>query len=148
MPLMCRGTGAPPINGIADPVGYPAATGHQRRRAVGWAALWAKAKENRARSRSMAWRGKTFVIGAMLALAGGYNLYSDLSLQIRGRPAMATIAAHIEQCTVEYQRIGEDKRQEQWPCDLAQEFQRRAGMNKVALSRQFLAKIQFPLEDG
>jgi uncharacterized membrane protein len=48
----------------------------------------------------MAWRGKAFVIGAMLAGTGGYNLYSDVSHQIRGRPAMATVKAHIEQCTL------------------------------------------------
>jgi len=115
---------------------------------VSWATLWAKAKENRARSKRMAWRGKAFVIGAILAGTGGYNLYSDMSHQIRGRPATATLMAHITQCTVEYQIIGDEKRKAQWPCELAEEFQRRAGALKVSLSREYIAQIKFPLEDG
>jgi len=115
---------------------------------VSWATLWAKAKENRARSRRMAWRGKAFVIGAMLVGTGGYNLYSDVSHQIRGRPAMATIMARTTQCTVEYRLIGEKKQKEQWPCEVAEEFQRRVGAHKVTLNHKYIAQIQFPLEDG
>jgi hypothetical protein len=55
---------------------------------------------------------------------------------------------HIKQCTVEYQRIGEQERKEQWPCELAEEFQRRVGSNKVKLSRDYIARVQFPLKDG
>jgi hypothetical protein len=115
---------------------------------VGWATLWAKAEENRAQTRRLAWRGKTFVIGAMLALAGGYSLYTDVSLQIRGRPAMATLVGRTTQCTMEFHRIGRDKRDEEWPCPLAEEFQRRIGADRIILSHKFIAHIRFPLEDG
>jgi hypothetical protein len=115
---------------------------------VSWATLWAKAKENRARSKRMGWRGKGIVIGAMLAGTGGYNLYSDVSHQIRGRPAIATLMGRAKQCTIEYQPIGAAKRNEQWPCAAAEEFSRRLGADKVTLSTKFVAQIQFPLEDG
>jgi len=96
----------------------------------------------------MVWRGRAFMIGAILAGAGGYGLYSDVTHQIRGRPAMATLMAHMTQCTVEYQRIGEQERKEQFPCELAEGFQRRVGSNKVKLSRDYIAHVQFRLEDG
>jgi hypothetical protein len=115
---------------------------------VSWANLWAKAKANHARSMEARWRGKAFAIGAIFAGAGGYNLYSDVNHQIHGRPATATLTAHFKQCTVEYQRIGEQERKEQLPCELAEEFQRRAGSNKVKLSRDHMARVQFSLEDG
>jgi hypothetical protein len=88
------------------------------------------------------------MIGAILAGAGGYGLYSDVTHQIRGRLATATLMAHITQCTVEYQRVGEQERKEQLPCELAEEFQRRVGSNKVKLSRDYIAHVQFRLEDG
>jgi hypothetical protein len=115
---------------------------------VGWANLWAKAKENHARSRRVVWRTRTFVIGAIFAGAGGYGLYSDVTHQLHGRPATATLLAHTKLCTVEYQRIGEQERKEQLPCELAEEFQRRAGSNKVKLSRDYVARVQFSLADG
>jgi hypothetical protein len=50
---------------------------------------------------------------------------------------------------VEYQFIGEEKKQSlQLPCDLAEETQRRVGQNKIKLSRDFIARVQFPLADG
>jgi len=112
---------------------------------VGW---WAKARENYARSRRAVWRGRAFMLGAVLAGAGGYGLYSDLTHQMHGRPATATLLAHIKQCTVEYQRIGEQKRKEQLPCDLAEAFQQRVGSDKIKLTRDDLARVQFRLEDG
>jgi hypothetical protein len=115
---------------------------------VSWTKLWAKAKENYARSRRLVWRSRAFMIGAIFTAAGGYGLYSDVSHQIHGRPATARLMAHIKQCIVEYQRIGEQKRKEQLPCELAEEFQRRVGSNKVKLSRDYIARVQFPLEDG
>lgn len=89
-----------------------------------------------------------FMIGAIFAGAGGYGLYSDVRHYIHGKPATATLMEHIKQCTVEYQRIGEEKRKEQWPCELAEAFQQRAGWNKVKLDRDYIARVQFPLEDG
>jgi hypothetical protein len=115
---------------------------------VSWANLWAKAKANHARSTEARWRGKAFAIGAIFAGAGGYGLYSDVNHQIHGRPATATLIAHLKLCTVEYQRIGEQEQKEQLPCELAEAFQRRAGSNKVKLSRDHVARVQFSLEDG
>jgi hypothetical protein len=115
---------------------------------VGWANLWAKAKENHERSTKIRWRTRAFVIGAIFAGAGGHGLYSDVTHQIHGRPATATLMAHLKQCTVEYQRIGEPERKDQLPCELAEEFQRRVGSNKVKLSRDYVARVQLALEDG
>ena len=119
---------------------------------MSWAKLWAKAKENRARNKRIVRRGESFMIffmiGAICAGAGGYDLYSVVRHQIHGRPATATLMEHITHCTVEYQRIGEEKRIEQWPCELAEEFHRRAGWNKVKLSHDYIARVRFPLEDG
>ena len=109
---------------------------------------WAKAKENYARSSRAFWRGQVFVIGAIVAGAGGYGLYSDVNHQIHGRPATATLMEHIKHCTLEYQRIGEEKRKEQWSCERAEEFQRRVGSDKVKVSYNNIARLQFPLEDG
>ena len=67
---------------------------------------------------------------------------------INGRPATATLLEHIKSCTVEYQRIEESKQTEQWPCDRAEDFQRAVGSNKVKISHEFIARVQFPLADG
>jgi hypothetical protein len=115
---------------------------------VSWAELWAKGKENHARSRRAAARGRNFVIGAIFAGAGGSALYSDTMHQIHGRRATATLVAHIKECSVEYQRVGEQQRKEKWPCELAEEFQKRVGSNKVRLSSDLIARVRFPLEDG
>ena len=55
---------------------------------------------------------------------------------------------HIKQCTVEYQFIGEEKQSQKLPCELAEELQRRVGQNKIKISRDFIARVQFPLADG
>jgi hypothetical protein len=115
---------------------------------VSWANLWAKAKENHARSTMVRWRTRAFVIGAVFAGSGAYNLYSDVNHQIHGKPATATLMAHLNLCTVAYQRIGEQERKDQLPCELAEAFQRRVGSNKVKLSRDYVARMQFSLEDG
>jgi hypothetical protein len=88
------------------------------------------------------------VIGFMLALAGAMPLYSNTKHQMNGRAATATLIARVKQCTVAYQRIGEEKRKEKWPCALAEEFQRRVGPNKVEISHDFIARVRFTLEDG
>ena len=38
--------------------------------------------------------------------------------------------------------------QEKWPCERAEEFQRRIGKDRVKLSRDFIARVRFPLENG
>jgi hypothetical protein len=88
------------------------------------------------------------VIGLIFAGAGASSLYSDTKHQINGRPSTATLMEHIKQCTVEYQRIGEEKREEKWPCDLAEEIQKRVGRNKFKISNEYIARVQFPLADG
>ena len=115
---------------------------------MGWAELWAKGKENHGRSWRVIGRTQNFVAGAIFAGAGAFGLYSDTMHQIHGRPTTATLVAHVQQCTVEYQRIGEQERKEQLPCELAEEFQKRVGSNKVKLSRDLIARIRFPLHDG
>jgi hypothetical protein len=115
---------------------------------VSGAELWEKAKENHARSWTMVARGRNLTIGAIFAGAGAFGLYSDTMHQLHGRPATATLVAHIQECTVEYQRIGEQERKEQLPCELAEQFQKRVGSNKVKLSRDLIARVRFPLQDG
>jgi hypothetical protein len=115
---------------------------------VSWAERWAKAKENHARVSRIRARTRNFVFAAIFAGAGGHALYSDVTHQIHGRPATATLIAHLKLCTVEYQRVGEQERKDQLPCELAEEFQRRVGSNKVKLSRDNIALIKFPLADG
>jgi hypothetical protein len=115
---------------------------------VSWATFWAKAKENHARSRRAIWRGRAFMFGAIFAGVGGCGLYSDVRHQMHGKPATATLIEHIKHCTVEYQRIGEEKRKEQWPCEQAEGFQRLVGSNKLKISYENIARVQFPLEDG
>lgn len=115
---------------------------------MGWAERYAKGKENYARSRRIVARSRSLMLAAILGGAGGFGLYSDTAHQINGRPATATLVEHIKSCTVEYQRIGEQKRTEQWPCDRAEEFQKVVGSNKVKISREFIARVQFPLADG
>ena len=115
---------------------------------MSWGSLWAKAWENHARSRRAAGYGRVFVIGAIFAGAGGTMLYSDVTHQIHGERTTATLMAHLKKCTVEYQKIGEQERKEQWPCELAEEFQRRIGANKVKLSRDGVARVEYRLADG
>jgi hypothetical protein len=55
---------------------------------------------------------------------------------------------HINQCTVQYQRVGEPKRKETWPCEEAEDFQRRIAPNKVEVSYHPIARVRFRLEDG
>jgi hypothetical protein len=93
-------------------------------------------------------RGKTLMIGAILAGVCGASLYSDTKHQINGKPSTATLMEHIKECTMEYQRVGEEKRNEKWPCELAEELQRRVGTNKIKISNDYIARVQFPLADG
>ena len=115
---------------------------------MNWGSLWAKAWENHARSRRAAALGRNFVVAAIFVGAGATSLYSDVTHQIHGQPATATLLAHLKKCTVEYQKIGEPERKEQWPCELAEEFQRRIGASKVKLSRDGFARVEYRLADG
>jgi uncharacterized protein DUF3592 len=124
------------------------ATESAGRLAVSWAERWAKAKENHARVGRLRAGTRVFVLGAILAGAGGTGLYSDAKHQSNGKPSTATLMEHIKECTMEYQRVGEEKRNEKWPCELAEELQRRVGKNKIKISADYFARVQFPLADG
>jgi len=115
---------------------------------MSWVERYAEARKSQSRSRAIVARTRPLTIGVILAACGGYGLYSDTTHQINGRPATATLLERVRACMVEYQRIGEQRRHEPWPCDRADEFQRLAGSNKVKITRDFLARVRFPLEDG
>ncbi len=115
---------------------------------MNWAKLWAKAKENHERSSRWGAFGYLFTFGAIFAGAGAITLYSDVTHQILGKPAMASLLEHTKQCTVEYQRIGEEKRKEVWPCNEAEEMQRLAGPIKFRVSHDSVARVRFTLENG
>jgi hypothetical protein len=115
---------------------------------VGWAERWEKAKENHARFVLLRLRGRLFMIGAVLALASGGYLYSETRHVIHGSATTVTVLEHIDECTVEYQRVGEERRKEKMACGAAEEFQRRVGSNKVRVSHAFIARVRFPLADG
>jgi hypothetical protein len=93
-------------------------------------------------------RTPTLMIGVLFAAAGGFGLYSGVAHQIKGRPATATLLEHISQCTVGYQHIGEEKRKEKSSCEQAEEFQRRVGPDKIKVSYENIARVQFPLGNG
>jgi hypothetical protein len=109
---------------------------------------WTRAKENHAFYRKYRGRTEVAMIGVILAAVGGGTLYLDARHQLIGRAATATLLEHITQCTVEYHFIGEEKQKAQWPCDMAEETQRRVGFTKFKISRDFIARLQFPLADG
>ncbi len=75
-------------------------------------------------------------------------MYSDTTHQLNGKPATATLMEHIKTCTVEYQRIGQEPRKDPMACDAAEQFQRLIGANKIKVSHEFLARVQFSLENG
>jgi hypothetical protein len=64
--------------------------------------------------------------------------------QIHGRLATATRMAHIQECTVEYQRIA--NRNEKTGCRACwrSNSRKRIGFNKVKLSRDLTARVRFP----
>jgi hypothetical protein len=115
---------------------------------VNWAKLFAKAKENHARSSRMGAIGTVFTFGAIFAGAGAITLYSAVTHQIHGKLATATLLEHTKQCTVEYQRIGEERRKEQWSCKEAEDLQRVLGPAKFRVSHDSVARVRFQLEGG
>jgi len=93
-------------------------------------------------------RDRIFVVGAFFAVIAAIGLYSNTKHQMTGRATTVTLMEHINQCTVQYQRAGEQKRKEAWPCEQAEDFQRRIGTNKVEVTYNPVARVRFPLEDG
>ena len=88
------------------------------------------------------------MIAAIIGGAGAFSLYSDVTHQMHGKPATATLMEHIKECTVEYQRVGEEKKKEQWPCEVAEALQQLVGRNKIKISPEYMARVQFQLADG
>jgi hypothetical protein len=106
---------------------------------------WAETiRENYVHSRKIT----LFMLGGMIAAAGAWPMYSDTMHQLTGKPSTATLIEHIRECTVEYQRIGENKRKEPMACDAAGESQRLNGANKIKVSENSFARVRFSLADG
>src|SRR3954468_8811356 len=93
-------------------------------------------------------RVMVFMIGALVAGAGGWSMYSDTMHQLNGKPSTATLIEHIKECTIEYQRVGEDRRKEPMPCYAAEALQRLVGANKIEISSDLFALVRFFLADG
>lgn len=88
------------------------------------------------------------IIGGMVAAAGGWNIYSDTVHQLKGTPSTATLIEHIKECTVEYQIVGQERRNEPMACDAVEAFQRYVGPSKIKVSKVNLALVRFSLADG
>jgi len=112
---------------------------------MGWAERYTEGRERYVRWRRIV-RG--VMIGGILAAAGGWSLYSDTVHQLNGKPSTATLIEHIKECTLEYQIVGQDRRQEPMACDAAEAFQQFVGPNKIKVSADHFALVRFPLADG
>ena len=109
---------------------------------------WAERFENIRQNYVGARRIQLFMLGGLIAAAGGWPMYSDTMHQLIGKPSTATLIEHIKECTVEYQRIGEDPHKDSMACDAAEEFQRLNGSDKIKISEISFARIRFSLADG
>ncbi len=112
---------------------------------MSWAERFA---ERFARRQRMHWRGRAFMFGGLLTAVGGWTMYSDTTHQFNGKPSTATLIERIKTCTVEYQRVGQDRRKDAMACDAAEALQRRIGSSKIKVSRDFFALVRFSLADG
>jgi hypothetical protein len=115
---------------------------------MGWAEWFAKGRENHARASRARGIARSLTIGFILAGAGAHSMYSDIQHHRSGKPSTATLIEHLKECTIEYQRIGEDPRKDPMNCSVAEELQRRVGANKIKISRDSYALVRFPLADG
>ncbi len=112
---------------------------------MSWAERFA---ERFARTLTMRWRARAFMFGGLLTAIGGWTMYSDTTHQLNGQPSTATLIDHIKECTVEYQRVGEDRRKNAMACDAAEAFQQRIGSGKIRVAHQFFALVRLSLADG
>src|SRR5262249_26320696 len=111
---------------------------------MSWAERLERMRENYVHARKV----QLFMLGALIAAAGAWPMYSDTMHQLTGKASTATLIEHIKECTVEYQRIGENRRKDPMECDAAEAFQRNIGSNKVKVSQNSLARVRFSLADG
>jgi hypothetical protein len=109
-----------------------------------WAERFETIRENYVGAR----RIQLFMLGGLIAAAGAWPMYSDTMHQIVGKPSTATLIEHIRECTVEYQRVGENKRKDPMACDAAEEVQRLIGSNRIKVSENSFARVRFSLADG
>ena len=109
---------------------------------------WAERFENIRQNYVGARKIQLFMLGGLITAAGAWPMYSDTMHHLSSKPSTATLIEHIKECTVEYQRIGEDRRKEPMTCDAAEEFQRINGSNKSKVSQNSLARVRFSLADG
>lgn len=93
-------------------------------------------------------RINVFIMGGMLAAAGAWSLYSDTTHWLRGKAATATLIERVQDCTIEYQRVGESKRKEPMACAAAEAIRDFVGATKVRIYREAFALVRFPLADG
>jgi hypothetical protein len=93
-------------------------------------------------------RAKIFVLGAIIACLGGYALVSGARHQLIGVRATATFITYADECTVEFQRIGEGRSRKTMSCDQAERMQRELGSRKVELTRVDGAQFRFTLASG
>jgi hypothetical protein len=115
---------------------------------MGWAEWFARGRERAARARRLSRIMQLVMFGGLLAGAAGWSMYSDTVHQLNGKPSSATLLEHIKECTVEYQRVGEDKRKDPMDCDAAEAFQKLVGPNKVKIGKDYFARVRFSLAGG
>lgn len=96
----------------------------------------------------MNFRAKIFVLGASIACLGGYALVSGARHHLIGVRATATFVTYADECTVEFQRIGEGRSRETMSCDEAEHMQRELGSRKAELTREPGVHFRFTLASG
>src|SRR5262245_43852041 len=107
---------------------------------------WAERLENLRENYVSARKVQLFILGGMIAAAGGWPMYSDMMHQLGGKSSTATLIEHIRECTVEYQRVGEERRKDSMDCEAAEGLQRNIGSNKVKVSASALARVRFSVD--
>jgi hypothetical protein len=93
-------------------------------------------------------RAKMFVLGASIACLGGYALVSGARHHLTGVRATATFVTYADECTVEFQRVGEARSRKTMSCDEAEHMQRVLGSRKAELTRVPGAQFRFKLASG
>ena len=96
----------------------------------------------------MSFQAKIFVLGASIACLGAYALVSGARHHLIGVRATATFITYADECTVEFQRIGEGHSRKTMSCDDAEHMRRELGSKKVELTRVPGVQFRFTLASG
>ena len=96
----------------------------------------------------MTFRVKIFVLGASIACLGGYALVSGARHHLVGVRTTAIFITYADECTVEFQRIGEGRSRKTMSCDEAEHMQRALGSRKVELTREPGVQFRYALASG